>query len=258
MTRKGFTLVEAAVVVAMTGILAGMMAPLGMKALQQRREAVTRRDLKLAFEALFGARDRRVPNLRADFGFEPRGHLEGLPMLVGNVWGDVNDPVPRYGPNGGATFPWGYNGPYWQGPVMNGRPVDAWGTPLKLRYHPGGGGAWQVRSFGPDRAEGADDLVYPPVPAAIDAFKATVLVVIQRREGAIPGEVILRHGGNRSPRLTVLRQRLESMAPAQGLTFWSPPGGMELIFSPDGRAFRPLSMPMDLLPGETREVRVTL
>lgn len=256
MGRRGFSLVEMAVVVAIMAILAGMMAPMALKALGRHREAATRESLKLAFEAMFGARDRRVANMRADFGFEPgQRDYPDLPFLVNReAWGEV----PAFGAREGATFPWGWNGPYWQGPVQKGNPVDAWGNPIGLVFRHGG---WQVHSPGPDRrGGGADDLYYPPVPMPPEAFRVTVLLVINREGPSIAGTVALRYGGNRSKDLaTTPAQPIHATASPQTFTFTAPAGAMRLEFQPaDGASFKAFALPMDILPGQTREIEVRL
>ena len=255
--RRGFTLIEAVVAVAVVSILAGMAAPLALRILDQKREAATRKSLKLAFEALFGARDRRAANMRADFGFEPNGSLPNLPLLVsraGSGW-----PVPQYGPNDHASFNWGYNGPYWQGPVADGRPVDAWGHPIDLIFRNPGLGpgqcTWQLHSQG--RGAGGD-LYYPPVPATVNSYTATILVVITRVSEAIAGTVTLRHCGAGWATLSRAQQAIDPGNSPQSFSFLAPAGVMELVFTPSSGGFRGFTMPMDVLPGQTREVRVNL
>jgi prepilin-type N-terminal cleavage/methylation domain-containing protein len=253
MARRGFTLVEVAVAVAVLAILAGAMAPMALKAVHQQREAATRESLRLAFEAMFGARDRRVANMRADFGFDPDRGCAALPFLLTRSWGKV----PAYGPHDGASFPWGWNGPYWQGPVRGGAPVDAWGNPIELVFDEARG-TWQVHSPGPDRLTSVDDLYYPPVPAAKGAYQATVLVVITREAEDIGGTLALSCGGNQGLRLATETKAIDAKAPSQSFTFRAPAGGMQLEFKPTTGTFKPFTVPMDLLPGQTRDVGVRL
>ena len=254
MGRRGFSLLEAAVSIAVVAILAGMTAPMALKALHQRRVAATRASLKLAFEAMFGARDRRVANMRADFGFDPKVSCKTLPFLVTRSWGHV----PPFGRNDGALLPWGWNGPYWQGPVLNGNPVDAWGNPIDL-IHDAARGTWQLHSPGPDRRKGDDDVVYPPVPASESAFQATVLVVVTREGPDLGGKLTLRYGGDKGAHMAVAPvQTLAAKASPQTFTFTAPAGTMQLEFTPTTGAFKAFVLPMDLLPGQTREVTVKL
>lgn len=245
--RDGFSLVEAAVAVAVAAILAGMMAPLGARVLQQRRAAATREALRRAFEALFGNRDRRVPNLRADFGFDPGDGSPDLAFLVTRpaAWAGL---LP-FGSNG-TLYPWGWNGPYWLGDTRNGAPVDAWGGPIELVRT---GLGVQVRSRGPRRGEQQteDDLVYPPEPVPLAAFDAHLLVVVSLDRPGGAGAVQVQYGrdGRQSGRI----------GKQTSLLFEVPAGGLQLVFQPDqGDNFPRRIIPMDLLPGETREVRVQL
>jgi len=59
--NRGFSLIEMAVVIGVMAILAGALAPLGIKALNQTREAETRRNLQTAFEHLFGSATAKFP-----------------------------------------------------------------------------------------------------------------------------------------------------------------------------------------------------
>jgi prepilin-type N-terminal cleavage/methylation domain-containing protein len=256
--RRGFTLVEAVVAIAVVSILAGMAAPLALKILNQRREAATRKGLKLAFEAMFGARDRRVPNMRSDFGWEPRGDLESLPLLVSAAASRWK--FPRYGPNDHAAFNWGYNGPYWQGPVVDGRPADAWGHPIDLIVRYAGQDpnqrTWQVHSQGSGPGH---DLYYPPAPATLMSYNVTILVVVNRVSDNIDGTVILRHCVPGWGELKEVGDHLHPRNSPQNFKYLAPSGVMELVFTPTGAgAFRGFTLPMDLLPGQTREVRVSL
>lgn len=270
--RRGFTLVEAAVAVGVVAILAGLMAPMAARVLDQRRKAATREGLRRAFEAMFGSRDRRIANMRADFGFEPpEGEYRNLRFLVARSgpWARV----PAFGDHG-QRFQWGYNGPYWLGDTRDGVPVDAWGSPIELVCE---GGRVQVRSRGPRRERGRaeDDLVYPPEPVPLDGYRSRVLVVVTPSQGAPAGQVSLVHGGNREAHARVDGPFLLTGEATQARTFSAPAGGMEVDFAPlpgpEGKGERPAdgkgkgappflerAIPMDLLPGETREVRVTL
>ena len=257
--RFGFTLVETAVAVAAAGILAGMMVPLALKVQDQRRAASTREGLRRAFEALFGAHGHRVPNLRADFGFDPGSDLDALPMLVrGDRWGAV----PRFGRNDGAAFDWGHNGPYWHGPVLGENPVDAWGSPIRLEVRRARGvTTWQLRSLGPDKAQGADDLVYPPVPASASSYTGSLLVTVT---GAGPATASLRHGGNQRPGLVLARGEgtaIPARIPgSHGVQFAGVPSGMaELRILPlDPGGFAPVILPVDLPPGQPVSLQVAL
>lgn len=258
---KGFTLIEAAVAIAVVAVLAGVMAPLAVKVLHQQREARTREQLKLAFEALVGARDRRVPNLRADTGFTPAGSLSDLRSLVVNLVG-----APGYGYNG-QQFLWGWNGPYWQGSVDAAqRPLDGWGRPLTFQASVVGGITfWQVRSPGADGVAGTlDDLSYPTLPASAVSYNATLLLTVLKNGPATntTGTVslvvpngsggVITHTPGTAPNL------LNDEIP-QTFSWNVPAGGMQLNLLPAaGGTFQPVRLALDLLPGETRHVELVL
>ena len=254
MHRRGFTLVEAVVALAVVSILAGLTTPLAIRILNQRRAAATRESLKVAFEAMFGSRDRRVANMRADFGFNPTRSSSRLDFLV-----TPPKDVPPFRQDGKATFAWGYNGPYWQGPVLGGHPVDAWGNPIDLICKDGPGGVtWQVHSPGPDRSVGDDDLYYPPTPAPESGYRATLLLVVTRASADISGTVTLRHGAS-GPRLAEAAFPIDKDKAIQNFTFTVPAGVVELVFNPKAATgFKPFAIPMDLLPGHTREKEIVL
>jgi prepilin-type N-terminal cleavage/methylation domain-containing protein len=257
MASRGFTLVEAAVAIAVVAILAGTMAPLALKALDQRREASTRRSLKLAFEAMFGARDRRIANMRSDFGFTVDRSLATLPVLVRNP--GIRD----LGRWDGASFEWGWNGPYWHGPVGNGVPVDAWGSPIQVHFEAHDHSSVQMVSLGPRRRWGQGSIFYPPVPVPLASLQTRVILHITPSRPDLRCEVVIRCGQATAAGLLARTPAL-AIAPGEGVvhaTRLVPAGTMEVTVEPGiGGAvpagFRPI--PLDLLPGETREVSVTL
>lgn len=157
---QGFSLLEVAIAVAIIAILAGAMAPLALKAVNQAREQRTRNDLKAGYEALFGARDRRVSNMRADYGYA------GASLVQMTTRGAIRPFAPYAGQ---PALTGGWNGPYWTG-AQNpaGLPLDAWGRPFQLRFIAGG---YQLVSLGengvldsPGANPQVDDLVYPLPP----------------------------------------------------------------------------------------------
>lgn len=264
--RGGFTLVEAAVAVAVTAILAGMMAPLALKALNQRREAATRRSLKLVFEALFGARDRRVANMRADWGFDPPDGNHTLGLMVENGYDQLGQlsarNIPPFGRNYGAAFHWGWNGPYWHGDLRGRLPVDAWGSPILLRVQ---NRAVQVYSPGHTKRDNPDDgdrLVYPPVPVPLAGLNACVNIHVNLASRDVRSAVVNVLSGNSEaafPRSTTPFS--VEAGPAVTRTLCVPAGGMEVEarYQRNGQGtFHLFSLPLDLLPGETRDVWVNL
>jgi prepilin-type N-terminal cleavage/methylation domain-containing protein len=175
-TDNAFSMIEVAVAIAIIAILAGSVAPLAIKALNQQREQKTRENLKIAFEAMFGARDRRVANMRADWGFNPGAGLANLGKMTTRTAAPAPNPPASFALNG-ASFRWGWNGPYWTGTTMLVAgvpvPVDGWGRPIQLRLVTGGNAGFQVISLGANgqmdsvignRVPLGDDIVYPEMP----------------------------------------------------------------------------------------------
>ncbi len=181
----GFTLLEVAVVLGVLTILAGMFTPLATRTVARQREEATQEGLRLAFEALFGRRDRTVPNLRSDCGFAPpAGPLGNLDVLVGRSG------IPAFGlqPGDSALLPWGWRGPYWLGPVRDGHPADAWGNPLQVENRDGG---VRVLSMDPARGPGAIRLAYPEAPFPWASLQSTLVLSVVPAE---PGPAGPRYG----------------------------------------------------------------
>ena len=130
---EGFSLIEVVVAVAIMAILAGAIVPLAMKSLIQQRTATTQATLETTWQTLFGSQTSRVYNMRADFGFDPPAStLTSLPQMITQP---ATSPV--YGSTA-TPFNWGWNGPYWNGPVGQvagvSVPVDTWGNAIQLVY----------------------------------------------------------------------------------------------------------------------------
>jgi prepilin-type N-terminal cleavage/methylation domain-containing protein len=190
---RGFTLVEAVIVIAIMAILASAATPLLLQALTQQRTHRTRDMVRTAYEALVGARDRGVPNLMADVGFAPPALINDLRILTTRnpTGGWPTGPIPPAYPIAAAGFTWGWNGPYWTSPIQpqtgtNGLPTDGWGRPLRWSAN-------QIQSRGADGVFGtADDVVYPPAPAGAPV-SAQLQVTLERQlpppAGPLPAAV---------------------------------------------------------------------
>lgn len=204
-TERGFTLMEAAIAIAVIAILAGAAVPFALKGVNQAREQRTRQDMRVMWESLFGAQDRRIGNMRADWGFTPTATLANLGKLTVSTAAPAPNP-PAFGPNG-ALFSWGWNGPYWLGSVqVNGAqriPVDGWGKAIQLRLV---GGGFQLISGGPNgtinTAAGnigptQDDLVYPANPVPLTRYSSQFsLAVRYNLPPAFAGNVVVRWRAN--------------------------------------------------------------
>ena len=254
-SSRAFTLIEAAVAIAIIAILAGAAAPLALKALNQQREFKTRENLKIAFEAMFGARDRRVANMRADFGFDPGASLPDLSGLMVNPVAFL----PAYGLAGGMY--WGYNGPYWTGSSdAANRPVDAWGRPMRLRVAGiAPNQTWQVQSLGSngvDENGAGDDLVFPTMPASAQSFRSVLILNVSNPAPTKSGTITVK-----APNGVKVLQTLVAATPYSTASVPIPPcnpaaGGVYINIKRVG--FTDLDFVVDLLPGEVRSFDVTL
>ena len=118
----------------------------------------------------------------------------------------------------------------------------------------------QVRSPGPSRLPGRPDaIVYPPRPAPLRSFEATILVVITPVSARQSGHLWLRYGGNRNPGSNYRLEPVRNSPGVQAVRFTVPAGPVELMLTPDaGSLYAENTIPMILNPGETREVRLNL
>ncbi|HNV02687.1 MAG TPA: prepilin-type N-terminal cleavage/methylation domain-containing protein [Vicinamibacterales bacterium] len=146
----GFTLIEAAVILAVLAVLAAAITPMILQQIVEAKTEATRREARLLHEAMLGRPD--VPD---SFGFF--GDMGRLPAS----FEELVRPGPGTALFGTATFR--NVGMGWKGPYINAGDAagdyltDAFGRPYR------GASAGQVRSAGPDGVfDTADDIVYPP------------------------------------------------------------------------------------------------
>lgn len=152
--RRGFTLLEVIVVIAVISILASIAVPYAAQILNQTREGGARKEMEELYGAILG--NPSVPTS----GFV--GDMGRLPTNLAQLNVQGGQPA---GINGLLGVKIGWFGPYINtGFDAGGYLNDPWGTP----YAYGNPGAGQIRSAGKDRTMGtADDIVYPPNPASI-------------------------------------------------------------------------------------------
>jgi prepilin-type N-terminal cleavage/methylation domain-containing protein len=257
--QAAFTLIEAAVAIAIVAILAGAIAPLTVKILNQQREAKTRDSLKAAFEGMFGARDRRVANMLADFGFAPTSTLSSLPVLVARPASGSWSTVPTYTQDVSGLF-WGYNGPYWSGAVVGGRPVDAWGRPIRLSVvGTAPSQTWQATSVGANGADesgAGDDLVYPATPAGARSYTGVINLNISNSSNRTGNVTVWARSGGATLAQVGSTYTLVASPPTQ--VYNPAAGGTVIKVVVTGTGAGTYYYIVDLLPGEVRDFSLSV
>jgi len=273
-------MIEVAVAIGVIAILAGAVAPLALKALNQQREQKTRESLKTAWEALFGAKDRRVANMRADFGFSPAAGTYTLGKMLNRTAAPAPNPPANFTTNGGSLFNWGWNGPYWTGStrLIGGvqTPIDAWGNSLQLRYvNAGAFQGFQLLSFGANGTGNTpignylpqgDDIVYPALPQilATSGSGTLNLSIKNNRATAITGtyQALWRVGGLALHDSGAIPTGIAPGASFTPTPFSSIPSGpiqVQIVIgsSPGFTGFTSNEV-IDLLPGESRTLNYNI
>lgn len=152
--RRGFTLIEVVIAIAIISILASMAVPYAAKLIDMSRTENTRKEMEELYNTILG--DPKIPT----GGFA--GDMGRLPANLGQLNNRTAPPgpFPPVGFTGLLGVKFGWYGPYVNtGFDPSGYLNDAWGT----AYAYGNPGAGQIRGAGPDRTMGnADDLIYPP------------------------------------------------------------------------------------------------
>jgi prepilin-type N-terminal cleavage/methylation domain-containing protein len=151
--RRGFTLVEIVVVIAVVSILASIAAPYAVKLIDQAREEATKQRLQDVYKGIMGDPLLGTTGFLSDMGRIPSG---ANPLQQLNTQGGQAGPAanPLLGVKIGWHGPYVFSG-YDAGAYVN----DSFGTAIALNV---AGGRFQLRSAGRDRAmNSADDLVYP-------------------------------------------------------------------------------------------------
>jgi prepilin-type N-terminal cleavage/methylation domain-containing protein len=149
--ERGFSLIEVLVAIALIAIVAGALAPLGIRSLRSAQLEKTRARMDVALRAMAG------DPTQGDFGY-----LGDMGRLPGSLL-DLNDGTgkPVFAVDGTDGVGYGWAGPYTPTLAAAGAPVvDAWSVALQFD-----GVTAQLRSAGPDRQfSTADDLVRPFAP----------------------------------------------------------------------------------------------
>ncbi len=257
----GFTIAEAAVAIAVVAILSGMMAPMALKFINQQRESRTRQILQAAFEGMFGSREYRVSNMRADFGWNPTTSLTDLRALTQKASSGVTTDYGGSGVNG-IYFLWGWNGPYYQGTVnTNGAPLDGWGKVIRLNCTTQDGlNYWQLQSSGQDQAFGTtDDLVYPTQRASVNSYNATIIVNVHKVKATnFTGRITFRYL-NGTDTLPSAVFAINNTSSVESYTGFMSAGGVQAWLEPLSPGnFVQVRFVADLLPGETKTYDITI
>ncbi|MCL5884213.1 MAG: type II secretion system protein GspG [Deltaproteobacteria bacterium] len=154
--RRGFTLLEVIIAIAVISILAAIAVPYVAGVIDQTRRESTRKEMEGLYDAIMG---------------NPQSPTAGFAGDMGRLPTALSQLNTRGGQPGGTTGALGVN-VGWFGPYVNsgfdpgGYLSDPWGTNYRYGAAPDGPG--QVRSAGPDRNFlTADDIVYPPNPVNI-------------------------------------------------------------------------------------------
>jgi general secretion pathway protein G len=148
---RGFSLIEVLVAIALISLVAGALAPLGIRSLRASQLDKTRARMDTLLAAIAG------DPARGDFGY--LGDMGSLPASLA----DLNDGTgkPAFAVNAIDGVGYGWAGPYAPTIAPAGAAiVDAWS--VAVQYN---GAAAQLRSAGPDHQfASADDLVRPFAP----------------------------------------------------------------------------------------------
>ena len=145
---KGFTIIEMIIVIVMISILAAAVTPVVFQKVSSEREASTRDEIVLIYQAIMGDTNKGNSGYLGDMG--------GLPSALADL--NTN---PGATTNSAETCGVGVG---WAGPyILTGFDTDdylkdAWGN----NYVYNSPGTGQIKSYGPDGASGGgDDLVFP-------------------------------------------------------------------------------------------------
>lgn len=150
-SARGFSLIEVLVAIALVSILAGALAPFGIRHLRAAQLEKTRTRMDTLMRAMTG-----------DAALGDSGYLGDMGRLPASL-AALNNPTgqPAFAVNGTDGVGYGWAGPYAATIAAPGAPVvDGWGQAFQFN-----GVTAQLRSAGPDHLfASADDVVRPFTP----------------------------------------------------------------------------------------------
>ncbi len=169
MKGKGFTLIEAIIIIAVVAILAALIAPMIFKSTEQERYKRAESELKTIYEAIFG-------DGKTNFGYH--GDMGNLPpdlrCLAIPSSDNCDRPDPKEWPSGSGVII-GWKGPYLspQRVDADGNFLDPWGNMYQMKPLSSDPDTWQLASAGPDgqidwsnstASVNQDNVYYPDSP----------------------------------------------------------------------------------------------
>jgi prepilin-type N-terminal cleavage/methylation domain-containing protein len=180
-SSAGFTLIEVIIVIAILAVMAGAMAPLAVRMIDNGRQNLTLERQKSIYRSILGDPSAPGSGFLSDIGRLPGANLTDLA---------VAGTLPSYSlqPCGVGM---GWRGPYLlEGVDTAGQPLDGWGTPMVLI-----GG--QISSAGPDRTmiTTADNLVYPPTPITANNVNGSIILEVFALDSSTAQPVFVPAGG---------------------------------------------------------------
>ena len=164
MGRKGFTLVEVVVILAVLAVLAGVAVPVALRIFETAADDVTREEMINLKKAMIGDSKRLQNSVRNDFGF--LGDMGRLPNNLDELF--VQGTLPGYSFDSSRQAGAGWRGPYITGGFANdgveGFKKDGLGNDYSLIVG-AGGLEGRLVSNGPDGLPGtADDIALEMLP----------------------------------------------------------------------------------------------
>lgn len=123
MNRKGFTLVEVIIILAVIAILAAIAVPVALKLFERTAEDATREEMDNIEKAIIGDSQKLQSSFRSDFGF--LGDIGCLPTVLDRLL--TADGLPPFTFDSSKQTGAGWKGPYITGTPGEEFKTDQWG-----------------------------------------------------------------------------------------------------------------------------------